>query len=172
MGCSPNWLFGVQILGLGRQLAEVTQQHVVVSRLYQAESAVAAQCAEMVERGHASISHLEQRLAEASASQAAAEESRDLMEQQLRQAQVIAAARRLKKQVSLVASKEHAAFRLQGKTILLITSRACIYSRFGAHWVQLSRTEMICDGSCAQHRPIKLADMQHCAVRVPAQTLA
>lgn len=79
----------MQIAQLGRHLAEVSQQHDAVSRLYEAESAVAAQCADMVQRSHESISRLEERVSEACSLQAAAEQSRDVMEQQLHQAQVV-----------------------------------------------------------------------------------
>ena len=82
-------LWNMQIAQLSRQLAEVSQQHDAVSRLYEAESAVAAQCAEMVQRSHESISRLEERVSEACSLQAAAEQSRDTMEQQLHQAQVV-----------------------------------------------------------------------------------
>lgn len=78
----------MQIAQLSRQLTEVTQQHEAVSRLYEAESAVAAQCADMVERTNQSNSQLEERMSEACALQAAAEQHRDAMEQQLQQAQV------------------------------------------------------------------------------------
>lgn len=78
----------MQIAQLSRQLTEVTQQHEAVGRLYEAESAVAAQCADMVEKTNQSNSQLEERISEACALQAAAEQQRDTMEQQLQQAQV------------------------------------------------------------------------------------
>lgn len=81
-------MHGVQVGQLNRDLSEVTQQYEAVSRLYEAESAVAAQCADMVNRNNDSISQLEERVSEACSLRAAAEQQRDDMEQQLHHAQV------------------------------------------------------------------------------------
>ncbi|KAL0041505.1 hypothetical protein WJX79_005695 [Trebouxia sp. C0005] len=76
-----------KIAELSRDLSQTTQKLEAMQRLYEAESAVARQSAEHNRRDSEQMSRLEGRLAEALALTAAAEQAKDLMEQQLHAAQ-------------------------------------------------------------------------------------
>lgn len=78
----------LQIAELSRDLSQTTQKLEAMQRLYEAESAVARQSAEHNRRDSEQMSRLEGRLAEALALTDAAEQAKDLMEQQLHAAQV------------------------------------------------------------------------------------
>ncbi|KAA6420195.1 MAG: hypothetical protein FRX49_09858, partial [Trebouxia sp. A1-2] len=76
-----------KIAELSRDLSQTTQKLEAMQRLYEAESAVARQSAEHNRRDSEQMSRLEGRLAEALALTDAAEQAKDLMEQQLHAAQ-------------------------------------------------------------------------------------
>lgn len=78
----------MQISDLSNQLSEVSQKLEAMQRLYEAEAAVASQSAQHSKRDRDHIGRLEGRLAEALALADAAEQQKDLMEQQLHEAQV------------------------------------------------------------------------------------
>lgn len=78
----------MQISDLSNQLSEVAQRLEAMQRLYEAEAAVASQSAEHSRRDRDHMARLEERLTEARAVGHAAEQQKDLMEQQLHEAQV------------------------------------------------------------------------------------
>ena len=86
--CSSTCWCGAQIAQLSRELSETSQKLEATRRLYEAEAAVAGQSAEHSRRDSEQLARLEGRLAEALAAADAAEQAKDAMEQQLRQAQV------------------------------------------------------------------------------------
>ena len=81
-------MLNMQISDLSNQLSEVSQKLEAMQRLYEAEAAVASQSAQHSKRDRDHIDRLEGRLAEALALADAAEQQKDLMEQQLHEAQV------------------------------------------------------------------------------------
>lgn len=78
----------VQIAELSREVSDTSQKLEAMRRLYEAEAAVASQSAEHSRRDSDQMGRLEARLAEALALADAAEQAKDLMEQQLHEAQV------------------------------------------------------------------------------------
>lgn len=78
----------LQISDLSNQLSEMGQRLEAMQRLYEAEAAVASQSAEHSKRDKDHMHRLEGRLADALALADAAEQQKDVMEQQLHEAQV------------------------------------------------------------------------------------